>query len=368
MENRINAPKDKTDPRLDKLRDAVNEIDASILGLINQRLTLAKKIGEIKKAIGDLIYDKSREDEILSRLYRLNPGPLRSRELYHIFIDIIGACREIQRPTRITYLGPQATFTHIAAMALFGHSADFIPQPGIRDIFVEVSKGTCDYGVVPVENSIEGAVNHTLDLFFESDLKICAEKYITIHHALLSKADRMEEIQTIYSHPQAFAQCRSWIRKNLPGARLSECSSTAHAAQKAFREKNAAAIAGSEAAHIHGLKIIASSIEDYTKNVTRFLVIGKEDVGPTDRDKTSIMFVTAHVPGALYKALEPIASAGVNMLKLESRPAKYEDWHYFFFVDVEGHIQDAKIKKTIDAMKRFCPYLKWLGSYPMTQE
>lgn len=354
--------------RIGELRIAINAIDASILDLVNQRLSIAKQIGEIKKEKGGFVYDKSRENDVLQALMTKNPGPLKSQALHQIFTDIISACREIQSPTRISYLGPEATFTHIAAMELFGHSSVYVPQTSIRDVFFEVSKGSSDYGVVPVENSIEGAINHTLDLFFESDLMICAEQYLNISHAILSRAGSIDDIEVIYSHPQPFAQCRGWIRKNLPNAVLTECSSTAHAAQKAFQTEKSAAIANSEAAHIYGLQILESHIEDHANNVTRFLLIGKDTPGPTGSDKTSVMFVISHVPGALYKILEPIAESDINMSKLESRPTKHENWSYFFFVDLDGHIAEDKIRTAIDRMRPYCKYIKWLGSYPRAQE
>jgi len=358
----------QTDIRLNHLRQTINGIDDSILNLINKRLAIAKEIGDIKKEQNTYVYDKIRENEIMERLTSLNTGPLKSQALHQIFTNIISAAREIQTPTTISYLGPEATFTHVAAMDLFGHSAEFVPQNSIRDVFMEVAKGKCDYGVAPVENSIEGAINHTLDLFFESDLRICAEKYLNISHALLSRSSSINDIEVIYSHPQAFAQCRGWIRKNLPNATLTECNSTAHAAQKAFKGKNAAAIANSEAAHIYGLQILESGIEDHSHNITRFLLIGRDESRPTGCDKTSIMFAISHVPGALYKILQPIADAGINMSKLESRPTKHENWSYFFFVDFDGHIEDNHIRQTIEQMKPYCKYLKWLGSYPRAQE
>jgi chorismate mutase/prephenate dehydratase len=354
--------------RIKELRSEINTVDASLLELINRRLFIAKQIGEIKKEKGGFVYDKSRENAVLQALMAKNPGPIKSQALHQIFTDIISACREIQAPTRISYLGPEATFTHVAAMELFGHSSVYVPQTSIRDVFFDVSKGQSDYGVVPVENSIEGAINHTLDLFFESDLKICAEQYLNISHAVLSREDSIDDIEVIYSHPQAFAQCRGWIRKNLPNAILSECSSTAHAAQRAFQTEKSAAIANSEAAHIYGLQILESHIEDHANNITRFLLIGKDMPGPTGCDKTSVMFVISHVPGALYKILEPIAEAEINMSKLESRPTKHENWSYFFFVDFDGHIADDKIRITIERMSPYCKYIKCLGSYPRSRE
>jgi chorismate mutase/prephenate dehydratase len=356
------------DTKISQLRFAINEIDESILDLINKRLLIAKEIGDIKKGKGSFVYDKFRENQVMQRLNALNKGPFKQQALHQIFSDIISACREIQTPTKISYLGPEATFTHIAAMELFGHSSTYIPQTGIRDVFIDVSKGKCDYGVVPVENSIEGAINHTLDLFFESDLKICAEKYLNISHAVLSRSSSIEDIEVIYSHPQALAQCRGWIRKNLPNAVLTECNSTALAALQASKEDRTAAIANSEAAHIYGLQILETNIEDYSNNITRFLLIGNDEPSPTGCDRTSIMFVISHVPGALFKILEPIAESGINMSKMESRPTKHENWSYFFFVDFDGHIADEKIRHTIDRMKPYCKYIKWLGSYPRSQE
>lgn len=350
------------------LRNFIDEIDCNILKLINKRLILAKEIGLVKAREGNKVLDIARESTLIQRLNKLNEGPLSKSALHHVFAEIIAASREIQKNHSVAYLGPEATFTHIAAINYFGQSVNYVPQMTIRDIFCEVEKGACHYGVVPVENSIEGSVNYTLDLFFESDLKICAELYHPISHDLLSKSDTLGGIEIIYSHPQAFAQCRKWIQKNLSGAVLVECDSTAHAARKASDDRKSAAIASSKAAHIYNLQVAASKIEDISRNTTRFLVIGKDDIKRTGSDKTSIMFVTSHVPGALYKALKPIADAGINMVKLESRPTKHENWSYFFFVDLEGHIEDRVINETIEQMKKISLYLKCLGSYPMAKE
>ena len=355
---------DDLDSDIDSLRASIDEIDKKILDLLNRRLLLAKQIGRIKEQKGEKVLDTARESNIINRLLNLNKGPLSKNALHHIFVEIIASSREVQKKEIITYLGPEATFTHIAAMNHFGHTVSFVPQAGIRDIFGEVEKGACTYGVVPVENSIEGTVNYTLDLFFESDLKICAEIYHTISHDLLSKTDNLKDIAKVYSHPHAFAQCRRWIGKYLPESVLEECSSTARAAQKASENPGSAAIAAREAAQMYGLNVVASRIEDFSRNITRFLVIGHDDMHRTGNDKTSIMFATSHVPGALYKVLGPIAEAGINMVKLESRPTKYENWNYFFFVDIEGHIEDPNVKETVERMKRLCMYIKYLGSYP----
>ena len=356
-----------SDSNINELRKSIDEIDEKILDLINKRLLLGKEIGNIKRLNKEQVTDKAREISILKRLNDLNKGDLRNDTLDHIFTQIISESREIQQPSEISYLGPKATFTHIAAMNHFGHNVAFAPQPTIYDVFSDVEKGISAYGVVPVENSNEGAVNHTLDLFFESDLKICAEIYQIVSHDLLSNTKKLDGIKVIYSHPHAFAQCRNWIRENLPKADLKEYSSTAHAAEKATQIKGSAAIAGREAAHLYKLEVTASRIEDNARNTTRFLVIGRDKTHRTENDKTSIMFATSHIPGALYKALQPMDEAGINMVKLESRPAKHENWSYFFFVDFQGHIEDPVVNETIEKMKNLCLHLKHLGSYPMAE-
>ncbi|QTA81486.1 Bifunctional chorismate mutase/prephenate dehydratase [Desulfonema limicola] len=354
--------------RLTQLRESIDNIDNNLLELINKRLEFVQDVGKLKAKEGCQVLDSTRESQIFQRLLELNKGPLNEKVLRHLFTQIMAASRQLQRPSRVTFLGPEATFTHIAAMNHFGHSVEYIPQPSIRDVFNEVEKGTCHYGVVPVENSIEGAVNHTLDLFFESELKICAEKYQPISHDLLCKGGTIHDIQKVYSHPQAFAQCRRWLQKYLPKAALKECGSTALAAQKAAKKQGTAAIASSEAAHMYQLEVVASRIEDAAKNTTRFLIIGKDEIHRTGEDKTSLMFVTSHIPGALYKVLKPIADFGLNMVKLESRPTKHENWSYFFFVDIEAHIEDESMQKTLEEMKKLCLFLKSLGSYPRANE
>jgi chorismate mutase / prephenate dehydratase len=353
---------------ISRKRDTIDAIDGKILDLINQRLFTAKEIGRLKTKKGSQVFDSARESVLIKRLQAINNGPLSSHALRHIYTEIMAAAREIQSPQKIAYLGPEATFTHIAAINHFGRSVTFAPQTNIPDIFRAVEKESYHFGVVPVENSIEGAVNYTLDLFAESELKICAEIYQPISHDLLSRSGSIDDIDVIYSHPQAFAQCRRWLRNHLPDCRLTECSSTAEAARKAFGEEGSAAIASQEAAQFYKLEVVASKIEDTARNVTRFLVIGKNEIRPTGRDKTSIMFVTSHVPGALYKVLQPISESGINMVKLESRPSRQENWSYMFFVDVEGHIDEPAVSHTVKRMKALCLFLKRLGSYPRAPE
>ena len=355
--------------RLSGMRSEIDEIDTRIVELINKRLTITKEVGELKNKFGLPVLDKSRENIILKRISVLNKGPAKDTVLHYIYSVIMAASRELQRPLAIAYLGPEATYTHIAALNHFRHSGTFIPQKNIRDIFLEVERGACQYGVVPVENSIEGAVNHTLDLLFETEIKICAEIYQEISHDLLSETGNLEDVQIVYSHPNPFGQCRLWLNKNLPDAKLEECSSTSYAAKIVKGNKHAAAIASSKAAQVYDLKVVESRIEDSSKNETRFLVIGKNEVVPrTGKDKTSIMFVTSHVPGALFQALEPVAELGINMVKLESRPTKNENWNYFFIMDLEGHMEDTPIAAIINQMKHRCLFLKCLGSYPRMQE
>ena len=346
------------------LRQKIDAIDTRIVALINERLGVSTAVGELKREYGSKVLDRSRELLIMERICDLNSGPVDNTVLQNIFSVIMAASRELQKPQTIAYLGPEATHSHMAALNHFRHSGRFMPYRNISEIFAEVERGGCHYGVVPVENSIEGAVNHTLDLLFESDVKITAEHYQTISHDLLSASQSLEEVRVVYSHPQPFAQCRSWLQRNLPEAVLEECSSTAQAAAKAAETPNSAAIASSRAAQVYGLKTLEARIEDSSRNETRFLVLGNEDQAPTGDDKTSVMFVTAHTPGALFSTLEPVADVGLNMVKLESRPTKRENWSYFFIMDVEGHREDARVKRALANMKESCLFLKVLGSYP----
>ena len=278
----------------------------------------------------------------------------------------MGAARELQSQHKIAFLGPEASFTHLAASGHFGGGSIMVPQANVAEIFKAVEKEQCHYGIVPVENSIEGPVNHTLDLFFTSNLNICAERYQAISHDLLAAGNLpLENIHTVYSHAQAFAQCRQWLRSNLPNAVLTECGSTAEAARRAAAQHDqTAAIAGTAAAELYNLKVVAPKIEDLPGNTTRFLVLGKEDSPPSGHDKTSILFVTPHLPGALHHVLTPMAEYGVNMVKLESRPTRNEKWSYFFIADFEGHRKDEKVAAMLKATKKICLYMKVLGSYP----
>lgn len=360
----ISEKPDTPEALLHKLRNGIDAIDRKILGLLNKRLEIAKEIGKCKGRSAEAVMDSARESNVIHRLFSLNKGPLSNEAIQHIFTEIFGSSREAQQPHSVAYLGPEATFTHIAAKEYFGRSAAFVSRPSIRDVFQTVEKGDAHYGIVPVENSIEGAVNYTLDLFYESELKICAETYLNISHDLLSTAGAIKDIDLVYSHPQALAQCRKWIGKYLPNVTVREVGSTAEASKMALKNERSAAIASNEAAQMYKLNVMASKIEDLARNTTRFLIIGKKAARPTGKDKTSIMFVTPHSPGALYKVMTPIADAGLNMLKLESRPSRQENWTYIFFLDLEGHMDQMEVKETVEKMKKICLYIKWLGSYP----
>jgi len=351
--------------QLDDLRRQIDDIDCDIVRLINKRLSIGSQIGRIKEKTGSMVLDKEREKKVLQRLSRINSGPADEAVLRYIFSVIMTATRQIQKSSRIAYLGPEASYTHIAALNHFKHSGLFVEQRRLRDVFQEVEKKECAFGVVPVENSIEGAVNHTLDLFCEFNLNIVAEHYEHISHDLLSVSGNLDDIQTIYSHPQAFAQARGWIREKLPHAKLVETSSTSRAARIAAREIHSAAVASSRAAYIYNLQVVESKIEDFSGNVTRFLVIGNEKMERTGHDKTSIMFATSHVPGALFAVLDPVRKAGINMVKLESRPTKFENWSYYFFMDIEGHFTDRAVADTLEEMKAHTLFLKVLGAYPV---
>jgi len=349
---------------LKKLRHQVDSLDLEILRLLNQRAKMVKKIGEIKSLRNEQFYAPEREKEILSRMIKSNQGPLPTEAVKEIFSEILHACRNLEKKLKIAYLGPEATFTHLAAIKNFGKSAEYISTKSIADVFAEVEKGRADYGVVPIENSTEGVVNHTLDMFIESDLKICAETLLEILHCLLSQSDDLQKIKRIYSHPQAFAQCRNWLEDHLPNAELVETASTAEAAQRVKKERTAAAIASDLASELYGLKIVASRIEDRSDNFTRFLVISKDFPPSSGVDKTSILFSIKDRVGALHDMLVPFKKHNINLTKIESRPTKKKAWEYIFFVDFVGHLTEENVQKALSELEEQCLYLKILGSYP----
>ncbi len=353
---------------LKALREKIDQIDEQILKLLNERAKLAKKVGEVKKELGHEIHVPEREREILNRIIKLNKETygenFPTEALLHIYREIISACLSLEKELKIAYLGPKATFTHQAALEYFGFSAHYIPVSTIGDVFKEVELGRADYGVVPVENTTEGVVNYTLDMFLESDLKIVGEIVIPIKLNLLSTASSIKNITTIYSHKHALAQCKEWISKNVPWASLVETESTAKACELVIEMERAGAIASEVAAYTYHLNILAENIQDNPNNYTRFLIIGKRSMKPTGKDKTSLIFAVKDEAGALYKALESFYSYNINLTKIVSRPSKKKLWDYVFFVDLEGHIEEERIKKALNLLQERCQMVKVLGSYP----
>ncbi|MDP3790656.1 MAG: prephenate dehydratase [Candidatus Omnitrophota bacterium] len=346
------------------LRRAIDSIDSKILNLLNERAKVTLKIGKIKSKSNQSIYVPNRESEVYARLANNNKGPLSNAALQAIYREVMSSALNLEKPLTIAYLGPVYTFTHLASMKKFGSSVDYSSCNTITSVFDEVDKGRADYGVVPIENSVEGAVNHTLDMFIDSDLKICSEIYLEISHSLLSKESDRKKIKKIYSKDQVFGQCRLWLEEHLPNVTLVDVSSTARAAEIASKEKNAACIASELAAGKYGLKVLNRSIEDNAHNVTRFLVIGRTEARQTKKDKTSIMFSLKDRVGALHDILMPFKHNGINLTKIESRPSKVNAWKYYFFVDMEGHHADKKVAKALSILKKSTTYLKILGSYP----
>ena len=349
---------------LEKLRREIDQIDNEILKLLNKRAEVVIGIAHIKRNEKAKFYSPKREREILERLTALNKGPFPHETLKVIYREILSASLSLEEPLKVAFFGPLATFTHLAALRHFGSSASFMPVESIRDVFDAVEAGKAGFGVVPVENSNEGVVSYTLDMFMDYDLKVSAEVMLEISHNLLSKSGDKAKIKKIYSNPQAAAQCRRWLELNLPGVPILESTSTAKAAELASVDDEAAAIASELAAKIYDLRFFEKNIEDIKHNYTRFLVISKEFPPKTGRDKTSIMFSIKDRPGALYDILSPFKRAKINLTKIESRPSKRKAWEYIFFVDMEGHIDDKKVRKAVDTMKENCLYVKILGSYP----
>jgi len=351
--------------RLISHRRNIDEIDGKIIELLNKRAKVTLEVRKIKKGLKKSVYTPHREKEVYERVLKNSKGPLSAESLKAIYREVMSGSLALEKPLGIAYLGPEATFTHIAALKKFGRSIGYIECKSIGEVFTEVERGRADYGVVPIENSTEGAVNHTLDLFINSTLKICSEVYLPIEHNLLSKYGSLKGIKKVCSHEQVFAQCRIWLEKNLPNAKLATYASTTQAAVAAKSGNKSAAIASELAAKKYGLNVLARSIEDSSRNVTRFLVIGKELTEPSGGDKTSIVFSLKDKIGVLHDALIPLKRNKINLTKIESRPSPQKAWEYYFFVDMKGHYRDKKLKKALLQLEKSCTYLKVLGSYPV---
>lgn len=355
---------EKSEKDLKSLREEIDGVDNTILDLLNKRARLVKKVAHIKKRLKSSFYVPHREEEIINRLIKINKGDFPKGAIKPVFREIISACLSLEKTLKVAFLGPFATFTHDAALRYFGQNAQYVPLRSISDIFDEVAKGRADLGVVPVENSTEGVVSYTLDMFLRYDLLISGEIILPVTHCLISKLTKKDEIKKIYSHPQAFAQCRQWIEKNLPNCVLIEVNSTAEAAEMARKDETSGAIAGESAAKIYDLNIIVRNIQDLNENSTRFLIIGKIKHKKTDNDKTSILFSVKDEPGALYNMLSPFAKRNINLTKIESRPLKTKAWEYVFFLDLDGHIDDKNVFDAVEELRKKSVFLKVIGSYP----
>ena len=354
---------------LDDIRRQIDTIDKELLDLLNRRADLVHEVGVVKKRDGLQIYAPEREEALLRRLISMNQGRLSETSIRAIYREIMSAALALEDDLKIAYLGPKGTWTHQAAIKKFGHSVSYSPQPNFADVFEQVTRRSADYGVVPIENSTEGAVSHTLDLFVDSPLHICSQILLRIENCLMAAIPR-SEIRTLYSHPQVFGQCRAWIHKNFPQADLVEVSSTTKAAQIAQEQakQGAAALGGPLAAEIYGLDLLESSIQDRATNTTRFLVIGEKTCPPTGHDRTSVLFAIHDRPGSLVKALQAFDNFHINLSKIESRPSKRKDWEYVFYVDLAGHCEDQQVSEALAELHQHCSMIKLLGSYPDVSE
>ena len=349
---------------LDRLREEIDRLDDRILEHINERAKIARRIGTLKAGQA---YRPEREAQVLRRIKERNPGPLSSETVALLFREIMSACLALERPITVAYLGPRGTFSERAALKHFGLAAEAVAVASIDEVFRDVESGAADFGIVPVENSTEGAVGRSLDLMPQSPLKVCGEVIVRIHHNLMAKVAPKDfsAIRRVFSHGQSLAQCHEWLNANLPKAERVAVASNAEAARRAAEEPGSAAVAGDMAAEHYQLAILAANIEDEPNNTTRFLILGDYAPRPTGRDKTSLVLSARNKAGAVYEMLTPFAQRGVSMTKFESRPSRMALWEYLFFVDIEGHREDANVAEALAEVARIAGFLKVLGSYPM---
>jgi chorismate mutase / prephenate dehydratase len=344
-------------------RKVIDRLDEQIVRLLNERTRHGLAIGDIKLKAGEEFYAPHRERAVLDRICRLNQGPMTDEQLCTIYREIMSSALALEKTMTIAYLGPEATFTHQAAIRRFGSSLSYASQKTIADVFAEVSRNRADYGVVPVENTTEGVVTHTLDMFVDSDLKIVSQIVLPVQYCLAGNG-RLQDIQRLYVHPQALGQCRQWVQEHLPKVEIFETSSNARSAELAAKGKVNAAITGILAAEKYGLRVLEQDIQDNADNATRFLVLGRQCSPPTGNDRTSLMLSVADKAGALHQAIAAFRRHKINMTKIESRPSKRKAWEYFFFIDCDGHVQNRKVVKAIQLLGKHCNFVKVLGSYP----
>ena len=352
--------------QLGEIRKHIDALDEQIQDLLNQRAEAAMEVARIKLEADPnaVFYRPEREAEVLRLVKARNRGPLGDEEMARLFREIMSACLALERPLRVAYLGPEGTFTQAAALKHFGHSVSTESLTSIPDVFQEVETEAADYGVVPVENSSEGVINHTLDMFLSSPLQICGEVSLRIHHNLLGRPQPLEAIRTVFSHQQSLAQCRGWLDRHLPYVERVPVSSNAEAARLAAETEHSAAIAGAMAAELYGLDTLEANIEDEPDNTTRFLVVGRHGTDPSGADKTSLLVSTRNEAGGLYRLLQPLASHGISMTRIESRPSRRGNWDYVFFIDLVGHRDDPKVAKALAELRGMAGMYKELGSYP----
>lgn len=360
-----NAAASRVAGSLRNLRGSIDKLDLQILKLANDRAALAAEVGRVKNEHGTEVFSPAREEEILQSVLEANKGPLDENTVRAIFRELMSGSRALQKVVKVAYLGPEYSFSHLAAVERFGQAVEFFRVGSIAAVFEEVNRSHADFGVVPLENSTDGRVADTLDMFMRlPQLKVCAEIRLRIHHNLLANCEQ-QEIRRVYSKPQALSQCRNWLSKNVPHASLHEVASTATAAELAQREPGAAAVASRQAAVRYGLRILFTDIEDSPYNETRFAVIGTQEAGRSGHDKTAIMFRIPHNPGSLVEALNVFKQNKLNLTWIESFPAKSPKPEYVFFVDFEGHVEDPRVKRCLAALQEHCEEVSVLGSFPM---
>lgn len=353
--------------QLRSIRERIDGIDRELMRLISERAGCAQTVAQIKRAAGsgDDFYRPEREAQVLRQVKDANPGPLDGETLARLFREIMSACLALEAPLKVAFLGPEGTYTHAAVLKHFGQDVQLAPMASLGEVFRDVEAGSCPYGVVPIENSTEGVVNHTLDLFVQSPLHVCGEILLRIHHHLLSRETTLGTVRRVYAHQQALAQCRRWLDANLPQAERVALSSNAEAAQRASQEASAAAIAGDTAEALYDLTGLKRNIEDHPDNTTRFLVIGRQAaIPPSGVDKTSVLVSTSNRPGALHRLLTPLAHNDVSMSRIESRPSRCVNWEYVYFLDIEGHSEDPKVKQALAGLRQESELFRILGAYP----
>lgn len=354
----------ESEARLTQIRRDIDALDRDLLALLNRRAGLSLEVGRLKQDRRDIIFKPFREKEVLSRLVQANPGPLPETHLRAVYREILSSSRRLQRPQTIVYLGPEGTFSHFAGLEYLGHSGEFQPRNNLHEVFAAVSGGEAELGVIPLENSLQGTVGQSLDLFMQFDVHVQAEIYCKISHSLLAAGGGLSDVVRVYSHPQALDQCAAWLRANLPAARIIPTESTAAAARRVLEEEGAAAIGHMRVANMLGLAVLARRIEEQPDNWTRFLIIGAQPPEAGNRDKTSMLFSLPDKPGALAEVLNLLAREGINLKKLESRPLRGEKWKYVFFVDLECDLSRGEYQQVLTDLRNNCHTLSILGSYP----